>query len=467
VSQFELAGLGTTLRVSDRRAALLACGFALALGWAYMTHPTLALLPAAVLLLVPLVLSAHARVLFFVIGTLVAFRSSDDVNLLKLGFLAGVAVAFGAALLRLSVLRETLAFQVLTPMLRASVAMFVMLGFSLPVALAFDVTKTAWLRDVSPYVLFACAPVFALEAADAFGARTLRRILVGVGAVGALSFTLRWLANRGLANLEFAQIGLPTLLLPACVFAYGLAVLLQGNERRSRWLLFTAVLMAMLLSTGTRAIAVLAFAPVAIVLAGRRGLTRRFMRLALTVPIAALLAFVLLQAVVDATDVNRQELSRRATFFIVSPTGSKDESYIDRRNQTTSSWNLWKSSRLTGVGPGHPFPWVNNRGRPQQPKTVVDSPVSYLAKFGLIGVVVLGFVVAGLLGTLRRLRLAHGGRSLTWYALVGYAGIVAGTSLLVVPFEDKGLAVALLLLLALAACEAVDANVAEQGPSFE
>lgn len=440
-------------------APLAGAALAAAFGWALVRHQTLAMLPVALIVVLPLVLSQRTRVLFVVFGALLVFQSSDELNLRKMLYLFGVMVAFGGTLYNLPTLSRTRAFHLIAPMLRASVAIFVMLAASGIVATTFDVPKQTWLRDIGPYALFAFAPFFALEAAASFSGTALRRLLVVAGSVSGLSFMLRWLANRGLADLGLAQIGLPTLLLAASAFAFGLAVVLEGERRRLAWLVLTIVLFVMLVSTGTRTIGVLLAAPLAIVLGSRRHLARRSLRLVVALPIAVVIGVVAFLTVVNFGNVERAELSRRAALLTESlgDTGS-DQSYLDRADQTRTSWSLFRSSPLVGVGPGHPFPWVNYRGIPQPPKTVVDSPISYFAKFGIMGAVTLVILALGFISLLRRLAAATGGRSVAQLALIGYAAIVAATFVLLVPFEDKGLSTAALLLLAVALREAVDAQ---------
>jgi hypothetical protein len=99
------------------------------------------------------------------------------------------------------------------------------------------------------------------------------------------------------------------------------------------------------------------------------------------------------------------------------------------------------------VGPGHFFEWsiVGYTTR----SFTIDSPVSYVAKFGIPGLLFL--VIAGISFTLfcrERLRdpiTREGASALAGFAAIAIAGIPFG-----VPLEDKGFAFGFLLLLTLA-----------------
>jgi O-antigen ligase len=442
-------------------AIVAACSIlAAGLGWAFVNRPMLALLPAVLLLALPLILSARVRFVVVVFGALTVFQSSQELTAPKLLYLFVLGVSFGAALVRLPSLVGMPAYRDLRPMLRASVVMFALIAVSLPVSMVYEVPQKVWLRDVAPYVLAASAPLFAIDAQASMSARTLRRLLVLGGTLGALGFTTRWLTNRGIADLSFIPVGLPTLLLASTVFAYGIAVLLHGARHRLAWAAFTSVVFAMLLSTGTRTALVLLAAPLAIVVGSSYRLTQRSVRLVVAVPVVALLVFLSAEAVVSVTNADREALAARTSLLFSSGntgTEDKDHSYIDRLAQTGASWDAFLESPLVGRGPGSPILWSNSFNQPQV-STVVDTPVSFLSKFGLLGLVAAGFLVVGYIGSIRTFRARTGTPTIVQFALIGYGAVVVGWSLLQNPYEDKGFAIGLILLLAAAAREASDAT---------
>jgi hypothetical protein len=79
---------------------------------------------------------------------------------------------------------------------------------------------------------------------------------------------------------------------------------------------------------------------------------------------------------------------------------------------------------------------------------ILDTPVTFPAKFGVLGLLVLLFVVAKFFVFTRRLGRGRA-PTVAYLALVGYLTVVAALGLLAPPFEDKGLSFGLILILAL------------------
>jgi O-antigen ligase len=456
-----------TFRLPGWAIATLSASLAAVLGWAYVNHEALALLPAVLLVSIPLVLSARVRFVVVVFGALAVFQSSEELNSSKLLYLFALGISFGAVVFRLPRLVGSPGYYVLAPMLRASVVMFGLVATSLPVSILNEVPQKVWLRDVAPYILVACAPLFALDAQASMSARALRRLLVAAGTLGALAFTVQWLTSRGIADLGFVPVGLPTLLLAASVFAYGSSALLHGDRQRAAWGALTSLVFAMLLTTGTRTTLVLLAAPLAIVVGSQRRLAQRSVRLAAAVPVAALLVFLGTQGVIHATNADREALSARTSLLFSTGDRSSDRSLIDRLAQTSAAWELFSSSPIAGVGPGTLIVWSDSFNVIKE-STTVDSPISFLAKFGALGLIAAGFLVTGFMSTLKRLRQRTGTPTVVQLALIGYGAVVVGWSLLLNPYEDKGFAIGLILLLAVAAREAEEATwsrAAQEKPS--
>ena len=423
------------------------------LGYLWLDRPGLATFVALPFAALPLVLSGRVRAFVFVFGSLAVFQSSDELTGQKLAFFFAVMIAFAAIIARLPELSKTPAYRDLTPMLRASIVLIALSAVSLLVATVNEVPQREWLRDVSPYILVASAPLFALDAQASFTERGLRRLIVVGGVLGALAFTVTWLTNRGIADLSFVPIGLPTMLLPAAVFAFAMSMFLEGRSARLVWLGLGTVVLAMMVATGTRTSLLLLAAPFAITFGGRRQLTRRSLRLFVALPLVAVIGVAAAEGVIGVTGGDRGVLADRIEQISTTGEGVSDRSYLDRVSQTEAAWALFRSSPLLGVGPGVPIEWTDSLGRPKS-SPLVDSPASFLTKFGLLGLVAVGFLVAGFVSTLRRLRIRAGRRTVAQYALIGFSAVLACMSLLLNTFEDKGLSIGLALLLALAVREA-------------
>jgi len=116
----------------------------------------------------------------------------------------------------------------------------------------------------------------------------------------------------------------------------------------------------------------------------------------------------------------------------------------DRFAQSDAAWELFKAAPLTGAGPGGFFEWHSPGGAFRRTFTV-DSTVSTLAKFGLIGTVGL-LVILGLVAYMVRRAENRAAQA----ALIGLAAWGCAYAVLSNPLEDKGLALGLVFVLALA-----------------
>ena len=443
-----------------RAAFPLSCAAALLFAWGWVHHRTLVALVAALLTTAPLLFSARARIVFIVVGGLFVFQSSDQLSPPKLYFLMGAGVCVAGALRRYRRMAHDPARSDIEPLLVASRAFGLLILVSLFVAMAYGTPQKAWLRDAAPYLLFAVAPLIAYDAKTAWSHRALRRLLVFAGLLGTAAFAAQWLSNRKI--VDTSNFALPTFLLGAALFAYAMAIVLEGERQRLRWLVLASGILAGLLATGTRSSLILVAAPIAIIVGARRHFARRSIRFAIVIPAVALLVILGVQTLISVTGADRQAFASRIDLLRHTGTSS-DQSYTDRLAQTQAAWDAFEDAPLLGVGPGHLFEWVDPSGN-ELSVTVVDSPVEYLAKFGLLGLWPL-LVLAWAVGrTLRLLRVRAGERTVGQLAIVGLAGAFVCWWALGVPFNDKGFASGFVLLLALALSEASMLERASRSP---
>lgn len=424
---------------------------ALLAGRLFITHRRMVELAAALVLMLPLLLSPRIRTLFIVFGGMLVFQSSDALTTRKLLFLLGAGVCVAGALANTWKLGRQPAARDIAPLYGASRAYVVLVLASLPVSLAYGTPHKEWVRDASVYLLFAAAPILAFDAQTGFTPRGLRRLLVAAGIAGTAAYAAQWLSSRHILHVP-GSFGLPTFLLGGALFAYAIAVVLEAERGRLRWLLVAAAVFAAYVVTGTRSSLVFLAAPVAILIGSRRHAARRFLRLAIAIPIAALLVGLSVHYFVREAGAKGDVLTQRLQLLFHSG-GVQDGSYIDRRNEHLASWKLFREHPVLGAGPGHPIPWIDNSGT-RVSTANVDSPIEYLAKFGLLGLWPLAVLVVATGRVLRRLRLRTGGRSIAQLALIGYVGIIVAWSALSVAFDDKGFASGVLVLLAVALGEA-------------
>jgi hypothetical protein len=257
-----------------------------------------------------------------------------------------------------------------------------------------------------------------------------------------------WLNRHGLAALPFARVGVASLFVSAALFSFAMSNALQANARRPRWLLLAAVLIALLIATGTRTAFVLLVAPLAIVIASRRDLATRSFRLALLAPIVLIVALAFGVAVVELTHADTTALQKRVSLLKSSGNSQFDASYNDRIKEGRAAWSAFESSPVFGVGPGYSFTWLPQGAQKPVSGFVLDTPLTFPAKFGIAGLLLFVFVLAKFWSFLRTMaRLSPG---ISHLALSGYLAFVGGMCFFAPPFEDKGFSYGLILALALA-----------------
>jgi hypothetical protein len=430
-----------------RLAAIPVLLLSVGVGISLVSQPRLAVLPLGMLVSAVLLIDGRARLAVVVFGGLFFFQRPGGLDMPKLALLGAFVVAFAGALLNVSKLRRTAAYEAAGPLLAASYAFAALGVFGLAVAYAGHGSLVDAVRDAAPYLLFATTPIFAIDAQATLSRTALVRVLAAAGTVATIAFAVMWLQRRGIAYLPIARVGVATLFVPAALFSYAMSMVLQATGRRARWLLLAAAVFALLVATGTRTTVALLVAPLAIVAASRRHVATRSFRLALLAPIAVAVTVVFAVALVQLTDADTDFLQQRFSLLRSTGDSASDASFNDRREQGGVAWAAFRSSPLFGVGPGYPFEWTPQGLAPRR-DFVMDTPLTFPAKFGLVGLAVLLFVLTRFWSFVAR--LGGGVPPRTWYlALVGYLGVVVVLSAFAPPFEDKGFSYGLILLLAI------------------
>jgi hypothetical protein len=443
----------------DRVLPVLAPLAAVLAAWAYINQPMLVGLFVATLLCLPLLQSPALRVVWVVFGTVVFFGTTDELTAGKLAFLYGLAFALTGSLFRARSAARTEAFRLVAPLFVVTVTFCIVAVVSGVVSTLHGTPQTNWLRDLAPYVLFAAVPLLALDAASSFGKRGLERLLVAAGLAAALSFAVKFVTVRGIADLSSLPAGFPSTLLAAALASYAIAKLLNASGRRSAWLLVGAVTLAALLVTGTRTTLILLIAPFVMVFAIPAGFGARLTRLAVALPLLALAIGISLQSIVKASSGDEDILKRRVE-LLLDTGGGRDQSFADRITQTEVAREIFEEYPLLGAGPGIEFVWHDTFGERFVGLTV-DTPISFLSKFGLLGLLWVAVTALAYWRFFRNVRERGTLPTTAQLGLVGFGSIVAAHSLLHVSLEDKGLAPALVLLVALAMRERLHASEAE------
>jgi O-Antigen ligase len=333
----------------------------------------------------------------------------------------------------------------------AAAAVGALAVLSLPVALYHHNALSDWIRDVGVYGLLAVAPALAIDLRRSAGVRWVSWALIASGALAAISFAVYWATARGYTSLPGRRdLLLPTWYLAAAFFAYASARAIRtvGRERMTWALVAFAVFLSSTV-TGTRSSVIMLAAPIAQLLLSRH-------RRALAVVVCGVAVVAAAFSVAQSRGVDLGSVGNRlstAATFVRHP--GTDPSWKLRLAETHNALHAWRTSPVLGVGAGHIFHWTTSGIH--EGSFLIDSPAGFLAKFGLVGVLVLlGFLVAAALVVRQRLR---SGALDSVLPLVGLGAVVLCGFVFGMPFEDKGFPVAFLLTYALTLPGAPDPTV--------
>jgi hypothetical protein len=389
---------------------------------------------------------ARARLLVLIFGGLAVFYSSSGVSPLKALYLVCLPVIAVRSALSIGVLRGAgERDRVRDRVSAATVLMALPIAISLPVALLNHTPASLWIRDAVPYLLITISPLVALDLSRNVSPLFLSRTLVGSGLVATVSFAVWNIHVRHLASLPFGALLYPSLLLPFALFSYACARMLFCVGRDTwLWGLVAFVVLVSVVGTGTRLGLVLLAAPV-VMLFGRGGMRRALRTLALVITAAAVIAFVLgvLAPVVGISTAVVSERIKLTESAIAHPT--RDGSIKARFSEGSAAWRLFIGAPALGDGPGHLYTQYFPGSGQNSNRFTLDTSVTVLSKFGVLGGAC--FVAAF---ALMALCVRQGGTRDASLALLGLAVITLISLPISNPFEDKGFAYGLVLLLGLA-----------------
>ena len=290
----------------------------------------------------------------------------------------------------------------------------------------------AWINDATTYaILVACVVAgYRIRVTP----READWLLVIITPLASLAFALTWLSRRGLGAIDaFYVLGSKALLV--CLLSISFARAVLGARRRTlAWLVLSSLPIAAVLITGTRS-GILFIAPlVAIALYGFRARPASIAKLVFVVCLVTALTlwasargFLLGESARDLFAVQRL-----SGFFEAATSGGVDDDLVSGRGTIASdAWSVFLENPVFGVGLG------NISG--------VDSTIITLAKFGVIGTLVL---VVGI-GRIMRDVWLDDTRAESRGAVVGICVGLIALSLTASVFEDPGLGLALGLSAAL------------------
>ncbi len=418
-------------------------------------------------------LDGRVLVLVVVLGGMVILQGSNNLDASKIVyFLLATAAVVGAVVSAPMWLSRT-SVSTASLWLVASASLVPLLIVSLAVSRAYGTPIISWLRETSAYALLAAAPILALACAGRASRRWLVTVVAVCGALASVSFAISWIGRRNLADLPIDRLTLPSEPLAAALLAVATSLALVGLSRRWWWAATAGAVLGLFFITGTRSTLLLLAVPIGVaVFAGRPW--RRATLVLLTEIVMAGAVFFVGQSAIAIANGNMSILpwSSTATPSVqtspnpagapapdrlgqrVSSVGTlitdpgSDQSFQERLAQTKAAWQAFASNPLFGVGPGYSYEWADYANHVSSTSTL-DTPLIYLAKFGLLGLIPLALFAAAYLRLALALWRRRQEARIEYLSLVGFAIVLVIVGLQGFPTEDKGSSFALILLIAL------------------
>lgn len=406
------------------------------------------------LLLMWCVKSAGVRLAVVAVGALAVFQTSGPTG--KYAYMGAALLCVALSLVNLRRRDDDQFRQALT----LAPFMIVFLGpVSFLIANGNGIGIDAWFRDVLPYLMVVLLPIVGLDAAQHMSARALSRLIAIIGVLAAVNLAVTWLGRRGGIESNL-QVLLATGVLSGFALCFALA---HVARHAPRWGLAAVVIAGALVLTGSRTnLIVIAAAMLGVIGLQSKG----------RLPAPRAVGFVMAGGAMVAGIVTLASpwleegfLLARYEAMVSVVRGGQDQSYDFRSLQYAAATDRWEARPWLGGGPGYLYRadslfGVNSTAAERAEVFTLDTPVVVLAKFGVVGTVLL---LAYLIAVFRGVAACRRGPAPAFTAARAFAFVLVA----LVPFgaslEDKGASIAIALMVAVAAATGREQRVASVG----
>jgi len=396
---------------------------------------------------------ADFRALFVLFGYLFLFQVDTVPGAVKFGFVGvsvGLAMLSGVAVHRRRLIASEGQQQTIHLVLIAIRIMVLFMLAQLTSLSWSGVEFSDWTRDALNYALFPVAMIIGLDWGTASSARFVGRTAILIGIIGGVSFSVAWLERRGQAGVE--QFGLASAFVSFAGICLCLALYVARRQGQLRFLLLALVQIGLILLSGGRSALAYSAGLVVVALAiNPLPLGRRVLR-GTAIATACVLGFVLVMQISDSyaggVATNRAQWFTRLADQGLSAIAS-DGSGVARARAYEWLTQLWLLHPLIGRGLGQALPSVAT-GFITPGLYTLDSPMVVLAKFGVLGTLVLVIVLALVFRSLAGPQTGHPHASA--FARTFAVLAVAINLMLLVngwPMENRGFVVFILLAIAI------------------
>lgn len=427
-----------------------------------MSATTIAIGLVATLALPWLLGSPLRRLILFLGGTLVTAGSSAGVTLVEIAFLALILILGLVALNNVAVRGQQESPGVAQLLMSVRLGALTILATTL-LALVWGALSHGSVLDAArgsiSYLTIPVGILCGLDAARTTSPRTLAGVIFGAAIATSISFMLFYSSIRGVGSTLDAIPILPSMSLAGMGVALGGAKLSASTSRKVLPLVGVAVPTAALLVSGTRSGLLLPVGLLAGIIRDSNG-RRPFFRITLwgllslvaVVPLVALAARLL-----GTGDFVR---ARIETLHIIGSGGiGSDASGASRVDRYELAWREFLERPILGHGFGAQY----FDGR--RYLHYLDTPVMYLASFGLVGTFLLLWALATVVRASWRAANVHPvNERLAARFLIGAVAVWLALSPLSAILEERGFALAVALAVAFSFSEVGSAALAAEIP---
>ncbi len=381
--------------------------------------------------------SAGGRLLLVMAAGLFVFTPGDAAFAPKLVFLALLFGSSAISLLRLrgAGIRPSAA-------VAASAACY-LVTLLIAAIEGWSASPQATMQNGLPYVMVLLVPPIAIDAGMNSSRRLLESGMLAVGITGALSFTVHWLARRGVSSLDINGLFATSLLMPALVFQWGLMV--TTDKSRALITRFSAAGLSLLipfalLVTGTRSALILGvgFAVFLIWRLLRKRILVTIGAAVATVAIAVPLLGWLASKLLKQTDFLSRRLEALQNAVVYGSYG--DESLAGRNYSSDVVRSVVEGQWLFGLGLSTP-----------DPIAAFDTPLSTVMRIGVAGnFFLLVYLTSALWWAMKSASSNPAGDSIRAMTIGWFLTVLAHGALLSPPTDDRLFAFAFANAIALA-----------------
>lgn len=310
----------------------------------------------------------------------------------------------------------------------------------------YSTDVVSWVRDATTFILIPIGIVYGIDAGLSLKIRTLQGLFAILGILAAFAYMTSWLVRRQqlppsaeLPLLSSSMISIPVICMSLTLYFTSRARL------RYLWGLIAVIQLLMLVSAGGRSsvlycTAIVLFISVSALFA-RRGVVKLLILLGVAAGIAVGFFAIYAPFVRSSFLSNRLDWFSDVSLDAVEGDGSGEA----RLRAYRIMWESFLEKPLLGHGFGYSYPPVSAAAIDV---FTLDTPLVYLAKFGVIGTLAVFFAIFSLVRAC--LRLTHQRAERFQVFMMWGAAIAAWMATLPsgAPTEQKGFGIGLAVLIA-------------------